>query len=157
MRLSQLQQQLAELRDNLGDHQQTAEFHQRIVMLHSSISGIANACDNVPDCQCAPKLADIVIQIVSFPSQFPDWGDIWGSQEWEDFHVDKLFGDIWDHLYKLHQLTAGIVGGRSDIILLYKMIQVCRSLSQLLGIDLQEAVSERLDTVSSHPPQNLVL
>lgn len=63
----------------------------------------------------------------------------------EDFKSDNITGDLWDHLYKLHQLASGLVGGRSDIILLYKMLQIARAAAQLQKVDLARAVKQKMD------------
>jgi hypothetical protein len=145
MKLAHLQQQILEMRENKDPEWGTGTFHKHIVMLHSHISGAAAACDNGQMGKCSAELAALVIRLVDFPSMFPDWGDIWGSQRLDDFSNEKISGDYWDHLYKLHQLASGLVGGRSDIILLYKMLQIARATAQLKGIDLPRAIKEQMD------------
>lgn len=144
MRLAHLQQQLSEIRESSNTKWGNESFHHEIVMLHSHISGAAEQCTGQSG-RCPQELAALVIKLVDFPAMFPDWGDIWGSQRLEDFGVDKLSGDIWDHLYKLHQLASGLVGGRSDIILLYKMIQIARAAAQIQEVDLPRAIKEQMD------------
>ena len=146
MRLAHLQQQIAELKDNKDLEWGSGSFSKRIVMLHSSISGAALACKTSQTSNCASELAALVIQIIAFPVMFPSWGDIWGSQSLEDFKTDGISGDLWDHLYKLHQLASGLVGGRSDIILLFKMLQVARAATQLQNIELTRAIKEQMDS-----------
>lgn len=146
MRLAHLQQQLTELRDNKNLEESSGSFNKHIVMLHSCISGAATACDTEQTEMVGRKLAGIVIKLIDFPTFFPKWGDIWGAQSLEDFKIDSVAGDIWDHLYKLHQLTSGLVGGRSDIILLYKMLQVARAAAHLQNIDLARAIKQQMDS-----------
>jgi len=148
MRLANLQQQITELKDAKDLEWGSGSFSKRIVMLHSSIAGAALACKNGQTSNCASQLATLVIQIIAFPAMFPSWGDIWGSQSLEDFKTEGISGDLWDHYYKLHQLASGLVGGRSDIILLFKMLQLARAAAQLQNIELSGAIKEQMDSFS---------
>lgn len=145
MRLAHLQQQISELRESNTMDWGSGSFNKHIVLLHRSISGAASACHSDQLGKCASELAAFVIQLIDFPAMFPNWGDIWGNQQLDDFKYDNVTGDLWDHYYKLHQLTSGLVGGRSDIILLYKMLQVARALAQIQGVDLPRAIKEQMD------------
>ena len=91
------------------------------------------------------ELAGFVIRLVDFSAMFPNWGDIWGAQQLEDFKTDTIKGDLWDLFHRLHQLASGLMGGRSDIILLYKMLQIARAAAQIQGIDLPRAIKEQMD------------
>lgn len=145
MRLAHLQQQISELRKNKKPEWGEGSFNKNIVILHGHISGAAAAYNSGQTGKCAQELAAFVIRIIDFPTMFPNWGDIWGSQRLADFKVDKISGDVWDHLYKLHQLASGLVGGRSDIILLIKMLQIARAAAQIQEIDLARAIKEQMD------------
>lgn len=145
MRLAHLQQQISELRDNKHLEWGSGSFNKHIVLLHGSISRAAAACNTGQNGKCAPELAAFVIQLIDFPAMFPNWGDIWGAQSLEDFKIENINGDLWDHYFKLHQLTSGLVGGRSDIILLYKMLQIARATAQIHNIDLARAIKEQMD------------
>lgn len=145
MKLAHLQQQIAELKNTAHLEWDSGSFSKRIVLLHSSISGAATACRDGQTAACASELAALVIQVVAFPSLFPLWGDIWGAQTLKDFKTDGITGDLWDHLHKLHQLASGLVGGRSDIILLFKILKVARAATQLENIELARAIKERMD------------
>jgi len=145
MKLAHLQQQISELRDSSNYKWDSGTFNKYVVLLHSHISGAAKACNVAQSEPCASELAAFVIRLIDYPTQFPNWGDIWGAQRLEDFKVEKISEDLWDHLYKLHQLAAGLVGGRSDIILLYKMLQIARATAQLQDIDLARAIKEQMD------------
>ena len=146
MRLAHLQQEIAELKDTKDLEWGSGSFSKRIVLLHSSISGAALACKTGQTSNCASELAALVIQIIAFPAMFPSWGDIWGAQSLEDFKTEDISGDLWDNWYKLHQLASGLVGGRSDIILLFKMLQVARAASQEQNIELSGAIKEQMDS-----------
>jgi hypothetical protein len=146
MKLAHLQQQIADLQNTIDLEWNSGSFSKRIVLMHSSISGAAQACKNDQTTRCACELAELVIQIVAFPSFFPSWGDIWGVQSLNDFSTEGLAGDLWDHLYKLHQLASSLVGGRSDIILLFKLLQVARAATQLQNIELAGAIQEQLES-----------
>ena len=146
MRLAHLQQQVANLKSSMNFEWDSSSFSKRIVLLHSSISGAALACTAGQASECASELATLVIQVVAFPAMFPDWGDIWGAQTLKDFKSEGISGDLWDHLHKLHQFASGLVGGRSDIILLFKILQVTRAASQLQNIELAEAIQKKLDS-----------
>lgn len=145
MRLAHLQKQIRELRGNTAMEWGSGSFHKHIVLLHKSISGAASTCISGQPEKCASDLAAFVIQLIDFPAMFPNWGDIWGAQHLEDFKTDNITGNLWDHYYKLHQLTSGLVGGRSDIILLYKMLQIARAVAEAQKIDLPRAITEQID------------
>lgn len=145
MKLAHLQQQISELTSSKDLEWFSGPFSKRIVMLHSSISGAANACRTGKNTACTSDLAKLVIQIVAFPAMFPSWGDIWESQGLGDFKTGDVFCDLWDCLHKLHQLAAGLVGGRSDIILLIKMLQVVCTAAKQYNIDLAKAIKEQMD------------
>lgn len=146
MRLAHLQQQLSELRNSTNLDGGTGSLNKHIVMLHSCISGAATACDSGQTDAVGRELAAFVIRLVDFPSNFPSWGDIWGAQSLDDFKIDNIAGEIWDLIFKLHQLTSGLVGGRSDIILLYKLLQVARASAHLYNIDLARAIKQQMDS-----------
>jgi len=146
MRLSHLQQQIRDLVEEKGLNWDDPGFQQQIVLLHSSISGIAKAYqDNQRTHELFRQAAELLIRVAYFPALYPDWGDIWGSQTLDDFQPGKEGKDIWENLYTMHQLVSGLVGGRSDIILLYKLVQIIRSAATLLEVDLPRAVKTRMD------------
>ncbi len=146
MRLSHLQHQVRDLVEEKGLNWEDPGFHQQIVLLHSNISGIAMAYQERQRSQeLFRQTAELLIRVAYFPALHPDWGDIWGSQTLDDFQPHKEDKDIWDTLYTMHQLVSGLVGGRSDIILLYKLVQVIRSSASLLEVDLPRAVKSRMD------------
>lgn len=145
MKLAHLQQQITELTNSKDLEWSTGSFSKRMVLLHSSISGAANACKGDNSSACTSDLAILVIQIVAFPAMFPSWGDIWESQGLVDFITKDVYCDLWDCLYKLHHLAAGLVGGRSDIILLIKMLQVVSTAAKQYNIDLVKAIEEQMD------------
>lgn len=146
MKLAHLQQQIADLKNSTHLEWDSSSFSKRIVMLHSSISGAARACTTGHGPDCASELASLVIQVVAFPTAFSGWGDIWGAQTLKDFTPENATGDLWDYLHKLHQLASGLVGGRSDIILLFKILQVARAATQLQNIELARAIKEKMDS-----------
>lgn len=145
MKLVHLQQQISELRNSKTLEWGSGSFNKDIILLHGSISGSACACNSGQSDKCTAELAIFVIQLIDFPAMFPNWGDIWGMQQLEDFKTIDISGDLWDHYYKLHQLTSGLVGGRSDIILLYKMLQIARTIAQAQNIDLPRAIKDQMD------------
>lgn len=155
MRLAHLQQQIRDLRQEKGRDWDAPGFHRHIVLLHNNVSGIAVACQQGRNEELQREIAALLIRIVYFPAQFPDWDDIWGSQTLEDFPADKTCNDAWDFLFKMHQLVSGLVGGRSDIILLYKLIQVIRALALHLEVDLTRAVKSQMDYYWQHNRQQV--
>ena len=144
MKLAHLQQQITELTSSRDLEWFSGPFSKRIVMLHASISGAANACRAGKDTACTTDLAKLVIQIVAFPAMFPSWGDIWESQGLDDFRTGDVFCDLWDCL---HKLPAGIkpISSHCDIILLIKMLQVVCTAARQYNIDLVKAIKEQMD------------
>jgi hypothetical protein len=142
MRLAHLQQQVAELPDFKVVVADNIDFSRQVVILHSQISAVASNLKNGND--LGYGLAAILVNVVGFPAMFSGWGDIWGTQALDDFSPDLSLRDNWKLLYKLHQLASGLVGGRSDIILLYKMVQVVRALADKLGGDLEAGLEKFL-------------
>ncbi len=146
MRLSHLQQQVRDLVEEKSLNWESPGFHQQIVLLHSNISGIAMASQSEKRGQeLFHQTAELLIKVAYLPALHPDWGDIWGSQTLDDFQPNKEEKEVWDCLYTMHQLVSGLVGGRSDIILLYKLVQVIRGTAQLLEVDLPRSVKSRMD------------
>lgn len=144
MELAHLQQQVTELKDSVALEWSSGSFSKRMVLLHGSISGAALACRTEQAGHCGAELAALVIQVIAFPTMFDDWGDIWGTQTLTDFKTEGICGDLWDCLYRLHQYVAGLVGGRSDIILLIKILQVARAAAHRQGIDLAQAIELKM-------------
>lgn len=142
MRLAHLQQQVAELQDFKVLVADNIDFSRQVVILHSRISAVAGDLKNSNN--LGYGLAAILVNVVGFPAMFSSWGDIWGTQALDDFSPDLSLRDNWELLYKLHQLASGLVGGRSDIILLYKMVQVVRALADNLGCDLEAGLEQFL-------------
>src|SRR5690606_29842399 len=95
MRLAHLQQQIAELRSTKNLAWDSDSFSKHVVMLHGSIARAAGHCLSGQPDKCASELADFVIRLVDFPAMFPNWGDIWGAQQLEDFKTDTIKGDLW--------------------------------------------------------------
>lgn len=155
MHLAHLQQQIKDLRQEKSLDWVAPGFHKQIVLWHSNISGIAVASQHGNDQELSRELAKLLIKIVHFPALFPEWNDIWGSQTLKDFSPDITSHNIWDLLYKMHQLVSGLVGGRSDIILLYKLIQVIRATALLLELDLPRAVKGQMDYYWQHGQQQV--
>lgn len=144
MKLADLQQLVTELKDSVPLEWCSGSFSKRMVLLHSSISGAALACKTEQKTGCGAELAALVIQVAAFPAMFEDWGDIWGAQTLADFKTEGICGDLWDCLHKLHQYVAGLVGGRSDIVLLIKILQVTRAAAHRQGVDLTEAIQSKI-------------